>query len=416
MSSLAASPIGYRELAPAFHTVRGFTVASTAAAVAVFGAAWDPRLVWTLMFLAVVAVADSMYRRRRPGVSPKPGLLLEGLIVAVTVVLIGGPAVMAAPVAYLLTVALLILPLRRALLAVGFLTACTVAVYLSSIPTADSETQLAVGLGTALVFLGALTVLLVAALRVNQQMRGRERALLEEARAANLAKSEMLTRVSHELRTPLAAVVGYSQILRDDPGLLTDGDRFDAIRSIAEQSSELSGLIDDLMIAARYEIGELSIRAVSTDLQAQAAQVLEAWYNGPPVTVSGESPRALADPARVRQILRNLVSNAHRYGGSRIRVLLDGDDGAACVQVRDDGEGIPTDLREGVFGAFYRVPREEIHPSSIGLGLAVSRDLARLMGGDLTYRHDDGESIFELRLPVAEPAASEEPATASTRS
>ena len=393
--------VDFQKLAPTFHTVRGFAVASTAALVAVFGTAWDPRIVWALIVLAVIAVADALHRRRMPESSPRPVLLIEALVIAVTVVLIGGPALVAAPVAYFLAAALLVLPLRRALLALAFLTACVAGVYVASMSTVNSSESFAVGLATVLVFLGALAVLLVAALRVNAQMRAREHQLLEEARAANLAKIEMLTRVSHELRTPLSAVVGYAYVLRDGADTLTETDRIEAIRSIAEQSADLSGLIDDLLASARYELGELTIRAVSTNLRAQTSQVLESWYEGSPIEVDGEAPRAMADPARVRQILRNLISNAHRYGGSRIRVVLGANGDVADVQVRDDGKGIPSELQERVFGAFYRVPSSEVHPSSIGLGLAVSRDLARLMGGDLTYRREADESVFDLQLPAA---------------
>jgi signal transduction histidine kinase len=393
--------VDFQKLAPTFHTVRGFAVASTAALVAVFGTAWDPRIVWALIVLAVIAVADALHRRRMPESSPRPVLLIEALVIAVTVVLIGGPALVAAPVAYFLAAALLVLPLRRALLALAFLTACVAGVYVASMSTVNSSESFAVGLATVLVFLGALAVLLVAALRVNAQMRSREHQLLEEARAANLAKIEMLTRVSHELRTPLSAVVGYAYVLRDGADTLTETDRIEAIRSIAEQSADLSGLIDDLLASARYELGELTIRAVSTNLRAQTSQILESWYEGSPIEVDGEAPRAMADPARVRQILRNLISNAHRYGGSRIRVVLGANGDVADVQVRDDGKGIPSELQERVFGAFYRVPSSEVHPSSIGLGLAVSRDLARLMGGDLTYRREADESVFDLQLPAA---------------
>jgi len=409
--SVAAGPVEFLALAPTFHTVRAFTVASTAAALAVFGAAWDPLLVGPLLVLAVVGLADAVLRRHRPEVSPRPRLLVEAFIIVLTALLIGGPAMVAAPMAYLLTAALLILPLRRALLVVSFFTACVVAVFFSSIPAADPETRPWLGLGAVLVFLAALAVLLVAALRANHQLRTRERALLEEARAANRAKSELLANVSHELRTPLAGVMGFAQLLRDDTGLLTEADRTEAIRLIAEQSFDLAGLIDDLLIAARYEIGELSVSAVATCLRAQAAQVVENWDHrtAAPITLEGEIQPALADPSRVRQILRNLISNAVRYGGPQIRVLLTSSDTTASVEVHDNGTGIPPEARSQIFCAYYRVPTDQHHPASIGLGLAVSRDLARLMGGDLTYRHQDGESIFELQLPVAEPRPIEPP-------
>ena len=403
-TTVATGTIDFKELAPTFHTVRAFTVASTAAALAVLGAAWDPRLVWTLLVLAGVALADAVLRRGRPEASPKPRLIVEALVVTLTVLLIGGPALVAAPMAYLLTAALLILPLRRALLVVAFLTACVVGVFFSAIPAADTETQWWLGLGAVLVFLAALTILLVASLRVNTKLRSREAALLTEAQTANDAKTELLANVSHELRTPLAGVLGFAQLLRDDTGLLTEADRDEAIRSIAEQSFELAALIDDLLIAARCEIGELSVTAVRTSLRAQAAQVLENWDRdiAANITIDGETKPAVADPARVRQVVRNLISNALRYGGPEIRVLLTVSESTASIQVRDNGTGIPQESEPYIFDAYYRVPGQSQHAASIGLGLSVSRDLARLMGGELTYRHSNGETIFELQLPLAE--------------
>ena len=196
-ATVVTGNIDFKELAPTFHTVRAFTVASTAAALAVLGAAWDPRLVWTLLILAGVALADAVLRRGRPDTSPKPRLIVEALVVTLTVLLIGGPALVAAPMAYLLTAALLILPLRRALLVVAFLTACVVGVFFSAIPAADTETQWWLGLGAVLVFLAALSILLVASFRINNKLRTREAALLAEAQTANLAKTELLANVSH---------------------------------------------------------------------------------------------------------------------------------------------------------------------------------------------------------------------------
>lgn len=405
-AATATGTVNFAELAPTFHTVRAFTVASTAAFIAVLGSAWDSRLVWTLLILAFVAMTDAVYRRSRPQVSPKPRLLIEASVITLTVLLIGGPALVAAPVAYLLTAALLILPLRRALLVVAFLTACVVAVFFSAIPAADNETQWWMGLGAMLVFLAALSVLLVAAFRVNRNLREREALLLEEAQAANQAKTELLATVSHELRTPLASVMGFAQLLRDDTAQLTEEDRTEAIRSIAEQSFDLAALIDDLLIAARHQIGELSVSAVRTNLRAQVAQVLENWDHRVAANIQlvGEAPPVSADPTRVRQIVRNLLSNAVRYGGPDIRVQLTSNGARSSIEVRDNGAGIPSESGERIFDPFVRVPSDQPNPASVGLGLAVSRDLARLMDGDLTYRRDRAETVFELELPLVDAA------------
>ncbi len=90
--------------------------------------------------------------------------------------------------------------------------------------------------------------------------------------------------------------------------------------------------------------------------------------------------------------------------------MLEVEDTVAVIEIRDDGEGIPPESRERIFIPYYRDPAGCEHPTSIGLGLAVSRDLARLMGGDLTYRYEDGESVFALDLPLV-PSEAEQPST-----
>jgi two-component system sensor histidine kinase KdpD len=102
--------------------------------------------------------------------------------------------------------------------------------------------------------------------------------------------------------------------------------------------------------------------------------------------------------------LRNLLSNAKRYGGSTVRIsaVIDGE--SALVSVFDNGPGVPEGDEDIIFEPYIRSTRDEALPGSIGLGLPVSRRLARLMGGDLVYRYDGG-SVFEVRLPAADRAA-----------
>ena len=116
----------------------------------------------------------------------------------------------------------------------------------------------------------------------------------------------------------------------------------------------------------------------------------------------------LGDPGRVRQILRNLISNALRYGGDRIRVIV-GADSSHLVQVRDNGPGIPSEERERMFHPYQRAHDAPGVTASMGLGLTISRSLARLMNGDLEYRHEDGESVFELMLPQADDSQTTRP-------
>jgi signal transduction histidine kinase len=112
-------------------------------------------------------------------------------------------------------------------------------------------------------------------------------------------------------------------------------------------------------------------------------------------------PVAVGDPARVRQIMRNLISNACRYGREPIEVRFGTDGDHALVRVIDHGPALPASEWERIFEPYHRVHDVETKPAALGIGLSVSRHLSRLMGGELTFRHEDGQSIFELRLPAA---------------
>ena len=122
-----------------------------------------------------------------------------------------------------------------------------------------------------------------------------------------------------------------------------------------------------------------------------------------PVAVEGESAVAWADPHRTRQILRNLVANALRHGGQEIAIRCGVRRGSteAYARVCDDGPGIPEELGDTLFQP-YQHGRREGQTESIGLGLYLSRNLARLMGGDVVYSRAGGETVFEMSLPIPE--------------
>jgi signal transduction histidine kinase len=397
------SVVRFSDIASTYHMVRAFTAASSAGALAIFASSWDFRSgAWLAVALAVTATADALWQRNRSSpVVPVLRMVFDGAVLTLAVIVIGGPALIAGPFAYLLAAALLILPLQRALLMIGYFAAWTVAVYFSAITSVGGSTRMYLGMGAAFVFLVALGLLLVAVGDSVRRTRARQKAMLEEAIEENRARTQLLASVGHELRTPLTAVVGFSQILRE--GNLPKQEIDDLIASLAREAFDLAGIVDDLLVAARDQIGELSVIAVTVNTRAQVAQVLEGWEQsiGNEIqVVSSSDSRALADPARLRQIVRNLLTNALRYGGDKVRVEID--DGPECVYVRvcDDGPGVPPERWQRIFEPYERETGKDQQPASVGLGLAVSRQLARRMGGDLTYRHT-GESVFELALPRA---------------
>lgn len=229
---------------------------------------------------------------------------------------------------------------------------------------------------------------------ITEQVQNQDR--LEDLVAS---KDELIASVSHELRTPLTAIVGFAELLRGNTSALSVEERVELVQSIADQTSDLTHIVEDLLVAARADNDSLTVARVSVDVRAQAAQVLETMVDKPKhVELVGDSSRGIGDPARVRQILRNLISNAFRYGGENIEVKVCDRKDVVCVEVIDDGDGIPESERDQVFKPYQRSTNHNLTTASIGLGLTVSLKLARLMGGDLSYRYEGGKSVFELSL------------------
>ncbi len=215
------------------------------------------------------------------------------------------------------------------------------------------------------------------------------------------SKDVFLGSVSHELRTPLTAVLGYALVLRDDYSEFVDEERRHMIAAIAGQAQEMSDLIDDLLVAARGDPTGLVVDIEPVDLSSEIDAVLNLW---PDRSVQVELPdagsaTAFADATRVRQIMRNLVGNSIRYGGPNIAIHVDDTGPDVAVHVVDDGTGIDRAEWETVFEPYRTAQGKRQAQASVGLGLTISRTLARRMGGDLTYRYENSKSVFELTLP-----------------
>ena len=174
---------------------------------------------------------------------------------------------------------------------------------------------------------------------------------------------------------------------------------------IATQSEEVAYLVDDLLTAERAASGNLTIWAVPTSLEDELESVIALYPQRPPVGTT-ESVMVMADGLRTRQIIRNLLTNASRYGGAEVRVEIDVEDGAGRLTVLDNGAGVIGMDEDRIFDPYYRLHTEVARPDSVGLGLAVARQLARLMAGDLVYRRRNGWTRFELTLPLASPPPS----------
>lgn len=214
------------------------------------------------------------------------------------------------------------------------------------------------------------------------------------------SKDELIATVSHELRTPLTTVVGLSSELSSSYEQFNRDEAQELLAMISDQSLEVATIVEDLLVAARAESGSLKVSMEPVDLHLEVKTTLRGLEVEEEVDCHTEGVVATvsADAGRVRQILRNLLVNAKRYGTSPIRVVVRNQGDMVAVEVRDHGEPIPTDERESIFGRYYRARQTPGVTASVGLGLTVSRELARIMGGDVTYSHD-GESVFTLTLP-----------------
>ena len=231
-------------------------------------------------------------------------------------------------------------------------------------------------------------------------------AALEEsnARLEQLVRSkdEFVASVSHELRTPLTAVLGLAEELRDHDDNFTAQERTDLRDVIAVQAREVAAIVEDLRVAARADIGAVAVIAEPCDVGVALDEVLTVLEPGHDVAVSVEGEVvALADRGRCRQVVRNLITNALRYGGPNVKLDAWSDGKSAHLAVRDDGRGLSGEDAARVFEPYESAHHERTQPASIGLGLTVSRQLARLMKGDLVYYVRDGWSTFELTLPLA---------------
>jgi signal transduction histidine kinase len=268
----------------------------------------------------------------------------------------------------------------------------------------------------------------LAELNEHLETRVQERtAELERSEAALRAgarqKDLFLATLAHELRGPLAPLRTGLDILRQQPGPAPLVAR--TLGAMNRQLDHMVRLVDDLLDVARISRGTLEVRKEHTDLAAVVERATETVgvafaRRGQAIAVDVAGPLpAFVDSTRVAQIIANLLGNASRHSppGARVRVELRREEDAAVVRVVDEGAGIPPDQLERVFEMFTKVERSvETVGDGLGIGLALSRQLAELHGGTLTAASaGEGKgATFTLRVPVGQcPSEAEPPPVAS---
>jgi len=225
-------------------------------------------------------------------------------------------------------------------------------------------------------------------------------------------RSALLTSISHDLKTPLAAVLGAAGTLRDLSGALTDAERADLLATIIDESERLNRFIANLLDMTKLESGAVVPNTALHDLDEivgsalrRAGKILAQHHVE--LELAAGLPMLELDAVLFEQALFNLLDNAAKYSaaGTTIRIRSWRDEDAVCLQVLDEGDGIPAADLEHIFDKFYRAEKGDRVRAGTGLGLAISRGFVEALHGRITAanRPDRPGAIFAIRLPVPPP-------------
>jgi signal transduction histidine kinase len=236
-----------------------------------------------------------------------------------------------------------------------------------------------------------------------------ERRAREAAEHANEVKGQFLSSMTHDLRTPLTAIVGLAEVIQGGAAGPVTPEQSRHLGRINTAAWHQVAILDQILSFSRSEAGKLSVYRTDVDLAAIAREVVEvltgeAELHGLELRFAGIAGSVVAhtDAGKVRQILTNLVGNAIRYTDTgSVEVCLEVTGRRVLCRVRDTGRGIAAESLEDIFQPFVQIGGNgTASEGGTGLGLAVSRRLARLLGGDVEVESTPGEgSTFTLRLP-----------------
>ncbi len=230
---------------------------------------------------------------------------------------------------------------------------------------------------------------------------------------ANRIKDEFLAKMSHELRTPLNSIIGFTEMMIHDTTDSPRGKRAKRLEKVHRNAQNLLVLVDEILDISKIETDQLTLRRDTADVGALIAECVD---SAEPLVKSeavefrtridmslARQPNWVGDAVRLRQIIRNLLSNAAKFteqGYIELRASLDGD--CLLIEVEDTGIGIPPEHLPYIFDEFHQADSSSTRRAGgTGLGLAICRKLCRLMGGDVTVTSEPGRgSCFTVRMPI----------------
>jgi len=387
---------------------------------------WPLAIAWVLAYSATQAVDRLMMPPARiPALMRRPGRRALALaMVALNGVVFSSYAVLAVAQHndpwYLAWAALLVsgVVMNAVLTSAGsravFVTALAPqAFYFTLMPLISFLHGAPLGHALALAAGGGLNIFAaVMAWRLFEKMLSAEQAARETAENATEAKSAFIAMVSHELRTPISAILAGAAEMEVDP----DTRRRSNGALIGESARMMRTLLNDLLDLSKLEVGKMAVETIPYDLAALMRDTAEFWSGpadrkGLPLRLAGdvgEPVPVVGDPTRLRQILNNLLSNAIKFteiGAVALRFeTLPTEAGGLTltVQVVDTGPGMTAEQHARLFTAFDQLGAATARThGGTGLGLNISRQLARLMGGDLDAASRPGHgSTFTLTVPL----------------
>lgn len=218
-------------------------------------------------------------------------------------------------------------------------------------------------------------------------------------------RSQMIGTVSHELRNNLTGVLGLTDVVAT-MGDLESAEARELVAMAHQQAVDANEIVEDLLTASRLEASALTMSPGLVDINAEVVTVARR-FNGTGdeigLALADDLPPGWADSLRIRQTIRNLLSNAIRYGGPVITIVTRQSEGAIQITVRDNGDGVPRADEASIFLPYRRSTQGRRDASSVGLGLWICRQLAHAMGGRLTYQRRGDFTEFLLTVPAARP-------------
>lgn len=247
----------------------------------------------------------------------------------------------------------------------------------------------------------AVAVYFVVAQRQMRTARQRMNLELEAEREVGRAKDSFIAGLSHELRAPLTSIYGFAEVLCD--GLVSGPEATkETAGSIAKEAAEMTRMVDDLLVASRLAGNGLEVEVAPVRVSEVVESAVVAFERaGIRVERDPGNVVALADAARLRHVLINLLSNAARHGGPNIEIEVTDGDRYVDIEVIDNGPDVDEERISKLFESFAHRGDQPLLMGPVGLGLAISERITRLMDGTLRYQRYLGKTYFILSLPTA---------------